>query len=576
MKLTEKYNLSKVLSLYEEAKRERTEWFSEWQTISDYLLPGRGVFTDLSKPSKRKLSSSRIINNTGGEALKVLASGLYSWLTSPSKPWFALEWTEAQINKVKPAQVWLKQCEGLLRTGLQISNFYAVAFNFYKELGGFASSCMYVGEDSAAPAPFRFRTLTVGEYAFMTDANQLPTMMFRPIYMSPAQIVRKFPNPPKEMVAMVEDNAVEAQVINRTVIETVFRHKFMDKQVAQLYYLVGGATDGSDPYAASNSNNFQEPLGLKGFYEFPYLFSRWDMIGSDIYGVGPGSEALPDIKRLQEIEKASLMATHKMLDPPLNVPSRMRGKVKSLPGARNYYANPQEVIQPLYNVNFDKRGAIMDIERIEQRIKQVFYNDLFLTASRDPNATPYKATEVVIRDQEKMLRIGPAIERLQYEFLNPLLSRCFNIMLRKGLFPEMPPEVQELATTIKINIISPLAIAQRAVSLQSINQFIAFTGSIAQYAPEAIDRVDADEAVKEYAYITGVPPKMVRDDKEVNTLRQQRAEAQQQEQNEQKQLMLKEFQVNLENKEAQTRKLNSEAGNVALEGQAKAQETGMI
>ena len=87
------------------------------------------------------------------------------------------------------------------------------------------------------------------------------------------------------------------------------------------------------------------------------MISRWGTIGSDVYGIGPGSRALPDIKRLQEMEKAFLMATHKSINPPLNAPARMRGKLKTLPGGENYYSNPAETVNEIYQVKFDYQGV---------------------------------------------------------------------------------------------------------------------------------------------------------------------------------------------------------------------------
>lgn len=305
-------------------------------------------------------------------------------------------------------------------------------------------------------------------------------------------------------------------------------------------------------------------------------YDRWGTIGSDIYGIGPGSRALPDIKRLQEMEKSFLMAVHKELDPPTIAPSRMRGKLNTLPGGKNYRSNENEKIERLYQLQFDLNGVSAAVDRVEQRIQRNFFNDIFLTASRDPNASPLKATQVNVQEQEKMLRLGPVIERLQHEFLHPLIERCFNIMNRKGLFQPLSPELADLAGDYVISLVSPLATAQRAVALQGIQSFMGFMGQAAQFDQTILDNIDVDVAAREYADITGVELGVLRPIEEVQELRQQRAKAIAAEKQKQEQMAMAMAQSQMDGEKATAQKTQSEAGLNMLEGQQVQQEMGMM
>lgn len=566
---------SKAIAQYQELKNERSEWEQEWRQISEYLLPGRGIYQTYAKPRKRKLTTQRVINTVAEDALYVLTSGMHGGLTSPSRPWFMLEWADPRIAKFEPLKAWLQQCDQRLHKGLHASNFYSVINSFYIEYAGFGTGSMYVGED-VDDVPFKFELLTAGEYAFSVGGSGKTDIFYRTIFMTPRQVVERFPDTAsKEIKQMVKESTGQAETRYITVLECVYPEKYKDKPFTQVFYETT-ATGHATVHSPTTVGKSQDPLGIYGFYEFPYPVARWNTIGSDIYGVGPGSRALPDIKRLQQMEKAFLMATHKAINPPLNAPARMKGKLNTLPGGYNYYSNPQETVNELYQVRFDYQGVGSAVERVEQRIQRNFFNDIFLTAARDPNASPYKATEVNVREQEKMLRLGPVIERLQHEFLQPLIERCFNIMLRKEMFEPLPPDLVKMAGEYKISLISPLATAQRSVALQGINSFMAFIGQAAQFDPSILDNVDADAAAREFADITGVQLGVLRPQEKVKEIRAQRVKAQAAEQQRQQQMEEAQIGSQVQNQNAQSRKTSAEAATTMIEGQQLANQIGLM
>jgi hypothetical protein len=212
---------------------------------------------------------------------------------------------------------------------------------------------------------------------------------------------------------------------------------------------------------------------------------------------------------------------------------------------------------------------------VEQRLQRTFFNDIFLTAARDPNATPYKATEVNAREQEKMLRLGPVIERLQHEFLQPMIERCFNIMLRKGLMPELDPALAEMAGDYKISLISPLATAQRSVALQGINSFLAFIGQAAQFDQSIMDNVDVDEAAREYADITGVRLGILRPMDQIKKIRDARQQQMVEQQAKEEQAAVAQIGSQVSSDRAMAQKTQAEAGLTQIEAQKAAMELGM-
>ncbi len=565
---------NKVLMGYQGARNERTEWEADWRTVSEFLLPGRGIFQTYAKPRKRQLTNKKVINTAGEDALYVLTSGMHSGLTSPSRPWFKLTWSDEELAEFEPLKAWLQDCETRLHAALHASNFYSIINSFYIEYGGFGTGCMYIGEDTGTDqTPFRFELLTAGEYAFATGAHGKAEVFYRTLVKTPRQVQALYPKTCSKRIARIVENSESGvDVADVILVEHVVMTGGRQPFTRVIYELSGGASR-SESYDESTS---PQPLEQRGFYEFPYPVARWGTIGSDIYGIGPGSRAVPHIRRLQEMEKAFLMAVHKTIAPPLNAPARMRGKLNTLPGGTNYYVNPNEVVSEVMQVRFDFNGVSAAIERVEQRIQRNFFNDIFLTASRDPNASPLKATQVNVQEQEKMLRLGPVIERLQHEFLQPLLERCFNIMLRKEKFQELSPDLAEMAGDYSITMVSPLATAQKGIALQGINSFMGFIGQAAQFDQTILDNIDVDKAAREFADVSGVALGILRPQAEVDGLRKQRAEQQAAQKKAEQQAQVAEMQSGVDNQDAATRLTAAQAGQTNMETQQLAQEMGMM
>jgi hypothetical protein len=206
-------------------------------------------------------------------------------------------------------------------------------------------------------------------------------------------------------------------------------------------------------------------------------------------------------------------------------PELRNAKASILPGDITYINQRDAAsgFRPAHEVNFRIAELEQKNQQIRQRISRVAYEDLFLMlASSDRRE--FTATEIAERKEEKLLALGPVLEQLNQDLLDPLIENTFNIMLQQGLLPEPPEELQGMA--LKIEYTSIMAQAQKAIGISGLDRFIQFTGNLAQVQPEVLDKVDADEAIDLYGDMTGMPPTLIRDDDKVAAIRQQRAQAQ--------------------------------------------------
>ena len=133
--------------------------------------------------------------------------------------------------------------------------------------------------------------------------------------------------------------------------------------------------------------------------------------------------------------------------------------------------------------------------------------------------------------------LGPVLGRLQAELLQPLITRCFNILSKNRLFEEAPEFLAQ--NDIDIEYVSPLAKAQRSTDVQSLLRMVELTQPLAQIDPSVMDYIDMDGMAKHLIKVLAIPAVAIKSDEQVAQLRMQREEQQQAmaEQQQQQQVM---------------------------------------
>lgn len=513
-------------------KSERAKgWEGTWRDLQDNIAPNVGeINTNRVNEGDRRDRS--IYNNTATRAVTILQGGMSSGLTSASRSWFKLATPDPDLMDFGPVKVWLHHAEQAMRELFVKSNLYNVLPSLYGELGVFGTGVMAAMPDEKGVV--RFYPFTVGSYYLATSNRQIVDTLYREFKMTARQMAQQFG---KEALcastqAMLANNS-EAWI---DVCHAVEPNGSMDS----------GKDDNKNmPFRSvywEKAGSHGQVLRESGFKTFPVMAPRWDVTGQSVYGYGPGSMALGDTKALQLMEKRKLEMVEKGVRPPMTAPSSLRNQRMSiLPGDVTYVDVSQGMqgFVPTIEVNPAWVNVIRgEIDATEQRIHSAFFSDLFLMISQMDEVRT--ATEIAARKEEKMLMLGPVLERLNDELLDPLIERTFSMMLEQSMprwagmlpgKPLLPPPPEELAgMDLRVEYTSILAQAQKALGVTSIERTVAFAGNLAGIAPEIMDKLNLEQAIDEYATMTGTPPTMIRSDDEVAAIREQRAQAAQQQQ----------------------------------------------
>ena len=506
----------------EDLRQARNTWETAWKDIRDYVSPGRGQFRG-EKPGAGERRDDRIINSTALLAHRVLAAGMQSGLTSPARPWFRLAVHDPALGQYGPVRNWLDSVQDRMLTVLSRSNVYNGLHVIYGEVGAFGVGAVILLGDYRDV--IRCRPYTCGEFCLGVGPDLRVDTVLREYSMAAAQMVGEFG----------DESVSEA-------VRTAYRDHSTEKQF-QVVHLIEPNDDRVEglPGArgmAWRSLYWEEAgdrgvederafLRVGGFEELPVMAPRWDVIGSDAYGRGPGWVVLGDAKMLQKMEEDKLIALDKLINPPMEANANlMRTGVNVLPGGVTFIENGAQGtsgLKPAYQINPDLQSQMFCIQEVQKRIESGMFQDLFLMLAQT-DRRQITAREVAERHEEKLLMLGPVLERLESELLDPLIDRTFNLMLRAGLIPPPPEELAGMP--LKVEYVSILAQAQRMVGITAIEQVAGFVGNLAGVKPEVLDKFDADEAVDRYGEMLGVPPGVVVPDEIVAKVREQRAKAQ--------------------------------------------------
>ncbi len=501
-------------------KRERSLYEDRWRDIARFIAPGCTAFPeDFEKHGEYEADA--ILNCAPTVALRVLASGMQAGLTSPSRPWFRLTVPDISLAEYEPVKEWLGLTQSLMYDVFGKSNFYNVTHQFYGQLAGPGTAAMYIEEYGGGG--ISCRCFDAGSYWIANNRHGVADVFVRHTKMTAVQMAEMFGADALSVDARraIESGSSEELFGVWCAIEPNPEWRedaigWRNMRFRCVYWQDGAASE--------------EFLKIAGFHEMPVMAARWDVGDGCVYGRSPSWTALGDCRMLPQLEAAAMAGLDRMVDPPLVAPSALLNKIDTLPGGITYWDEAgSSPIRGLYDtVQIPVQYIEQKIAAVTERIKGVFFNDLFLMLSIS-DRSGMTAREITERHEEKLLMLGPVIERTKFELLDPVIDRVFGILLRAGALPQ-PPEGLS-GVPLQVDYISILAQAQKMTGLAAMSELTSMTAALAQIGhPEAVDKLNADQFIDEAGRMLGVPAGVILSDEDVASIRQQREEAARQQQ----------------------------------------------
>ena len=498
------------LSRNERIEADRRPMIELWADVADFQLAYRGKYlysiASTGGEKNRPKRNRNQLNNKARRALRTAAAGMMTGITSPARPWFRLGMADPEMARNGAIKEWLHHTQSLMYRIFASSNFYDTVHQLYIELLVFATANMaaFHNYDSVA----RFRTYPIGSYSLDSNGcGKIDTSYFR-YSQNVGQVVKEFglENCSNKVQKLWKDGKENAMVELLHAIEpndgrdslSPFAHDMPFRSVVL--------------EVNCDERDYNKFLRTSGFRSFPCMTPRWDIVGDEVYGTDcPGIMCLGDTKGLQVGEKRKGQVIDKITDPPLfgtkTAITALGGKKTPGPGEVIETSDANAKLTGVYG-NYAPNIAELNnhIDRIEQRISETYYENLFLLISQQEKGMT--ATEVAERHEEKLLVLGPVLERVHSELLDPLIERVFELMVASGIAP--PPPRGLNVKELNVEYVSILAQAQKLVAVTGLERLTAFTANLGAVWPAAVAKIDPMVAVDEYADSWGINPKIVR------------------------------------------------------------------
>lgn len=513
MKLDEKFHtdLDAKLAMM---RTDRLPWWNVWRELAEYYIPKRYIWlTSKNERSRYVAKNGTILDGTGTKAGRILAAGMMNGITSPSRPWFKLRIPGYDDDADHAARLWLDETERRMLQVMAESNFYNSLALTYIDLVFFGTAAQLIYEDFESV--IRCYNHALGEY-YLGQSDRLQVNCFaREFSQKVHQLLQRWG---KENLSETTRNHVtiggaqlmhDIDIVHMIEPNTGPYYPVPKKFAYRELYWEMGAPKGTF-------------LAARGFNELPGIFPRWELTANDSYGTSPAIDALGDVIQLQHETKRKGQSLDYMVRPPMVLDIQLQHRPSALlPGGQTFVAGVNSVgAKPAYQITPPLAELGADIRDIQVRIREFFHNDLFQMISQ--LETVRTATEIDARREEKLVQLGPVLERFENEALDPAIKRIYAIMERAKLLPEPPESMQ--GRELEIQYVSILASAQSAVGVIPTERFLQLIGNMAGIWEEAADIPDVEELIRDYARDLGVKAKGIRSREAVEELRASRAQ----------------------------------------------------
>lgn len=516
-----------------QVKIERSSFEAHWRDLGEQFYPRRTRFFD-SDRNRGDKRHNKIINCAGPLAARTLRSGMMAGITSPARPWRRLTTPDPDLAEYQPVKEWLSVVNKRMATVSLRSNLYHALPYVYGDASVFGTGPIGIFDDDEDG--MRFYTFPAGSYWLACNQRGIVDTFWRELQMTVRQMVLAFGNP-------------QATPANRwanfsTVVQRAWDAGNYETPISVMQYI--GPNLGYHPerldakykkfkscwYEKGTSGGLRggdadKFLKESGYDLFPIMGLRWNATQEDVYGTScPGMEALGDTRELQLLERRKSRAIEKQVNPPLVGPTSLRSqKTSLLPGDITYSDDRDGMkgLRSIHDTTVQINQVLEDIATKERRISRCFYEDLFLMLAQMEGIQPRNAKEIAVREEEKLLALGPVLESCNDDLLDPLTDLQFDKMLKMGLVPRPPDEI--MGMDLRVEYVSIMAQAQKLVGVAGLERFVGFVGNMLAAFPEVRHKVNAFTIVDDYADMMGVNPKAVPSDEEAVASLQQEQQA---------------------------------------------------
>lgn len=486
-----------------------------WRDCADYTFPARadGLDNQIVTAADAQQRKAVIYDSTAPDSCKVGAATIMGAMIPASAQWFGLDIGKASDEE----QRWLDDCAKFMWLNLHSSNFNAEALDALIDAMWAGWFVLYEDEDK--DGGFYFELWPIGQCKIASSrSGSVVDTVFREWEWSVSQVVAEY-----------GIDAVSARTREH------FQAGRLDTKVRLLHaieprdlYVVGSRMARELKFSSCHYElQDMHLLRESGYHEFPCMVPRWARLPGSAYATGPMSDALPDVRTLNEVVRFTLLGAETAIAPPMVAEDDgvLNPKNIRMGPRKIIVANSVDSIKPLITGAKVETG-ILTADRLQATVRKILLADQ-LPPMDGPVRTAY---EWSVRVDQMRRMLGPLFARFETEFLQALIERTFGITWRANersgwrLLGD-PPETLR-GRNFAVRYLSPMARAQRLDEVAAMDRFEQALVAESQIDPGIVDVYDMEGAARERGKLLGVPNALIRDRKQTDQVRVARLKAQ--------------------------------------------------
>jgi hypothetical protein len=487
-----------------------------WQNVANFCHPRKAWINTIRLPGE-PLKLNRLYDSTAVRSARVCAAGMYSNLINPATEWHTWVMRDYQYNDSYENRRYFKWLEKYIYSTLINTNFYNINLDAIHDSVVFGTGAVFtqwhpIKKIQSVLFPLDQLCLERDNYgevcAFWRKFEWTANQAYKEWGEASPKCVRD--------AIQAKKNYDKFEFIHycgerkqRDV--TMLNSKNMPYE--EFYVSV------KDKYIITESGYEEFPLSVGNFYSDP----------ADPFGFGAAMVVLAEVMGINYKHWAIDRAAAKAIDPAYLTPADgFQTPLNGNPGRQNFYDRTKVNASMLTSLPFHGNIpiGIDNVNRDAEAIKEGFFVHLFQPAmSLDNKRTAF---EIQQRVAEGMQLLAPVVGR-KTQFIGKQLKRILSILARHypGDFALPPTDIAgKSIEDLDVNYQSPLIKAQKLSSVNSLTSFLSMAQQIVAVVPETQDKIIFDSVIDVLAEGTSVDPSVVRDDKEVKAIRDNRAQQQ--------------------------------------------------
>ncbi len=519
----------KFIARLNQLKSARAQHESHWAECYKYGAPERqqNFSSDSDVKGQRETERADLYDSTAADALQVLVSSIMTGVTPANAIWFKAQPDGIDdLSVLTEGERWLEDAAQFMWRNIHAANFDSESYETVTDIVTAGWGILYTDIDREAGGGYVFESWHIGNcFIGSTRADGRIDTIYREHEMTVETMINTY-----------GENNCHHSVVEKAKTSPDEKMKLL--HVIQPRKQVGaGQINKAMPFASYHIDiNNNHILKESGYHEFPCSVPRLRRLPNSVYGNGQMTIALPDAKTANELMKNTVRSADMQL-------------------GGMWIAEDDGVLNP-HTVRIGPRKVIIansvdSMKRLDDgtnfQIPEYLLTQLQggirrkLMADQLPTIGTQQMTATEIHTRVELIRqmLGPMYGRLQTEYLQSILDRCFGLAIRSGALGQPPEELW--GRNLSFKFVSPLARSQRMEEVTATEQYVISLSQIAAVDQTILDNVDFDAVAVLVGNGRGVPQTIMRTAEEVQELRQLRQQKQEEQAQAQQQASMMEM-----------------------------------